>query len=59
MDAVFESYDLVADPEEKDNVASQHPKLVKEFEALFKSARKEFSVTPLFSVDQKTVETPF
>lgn len=56
---VFELYDLETDPEEKTNVAAENPELVKEFEALFNSAREEFSVTPLFSVDNKTVETPF
>ena len=57
--AIFELYNLQNDPEETTNVASQHPDLVKEFEALFISAREEFDVTPLFSVDEKTVETPF
>ena len=56
---VFELYNLETDPEEKNNVAAQNPELVKEFEALFSSAREEFAVTPLFSVDEKTVETPF
>jgi arylsulfatase A-like enzyme len=56
---VFELYNLETDPEEKNNVAAQNPEMVKEFEALFSSARKEFAVTPLFSVDEKTVETPF
>jgi hypothetical protein len=42
-------YDLDADPEEKTNVASQHPERVKEFETLFQSAHEEFSVTPLIS----------
>lgn len=56
---VFELYNLETDPEETKNVADQNPELVKEFEKLFISAREEFSVTPLFSVDEKTVETPF
>jgi len=56
---VFELYNLETDPEEKNNVAAQNPELVKEFEALFVTAREEFSVTPLFSVDEKMVETPF
>lgn len=56
---VVELYNLETDPEEKINVAAQNPKLVQEFEALFISSREEFSVTPLFSADEKTVETPF
>jgi arylsulfatase A-like enzyme len=56
---IFELYDLSSDPEEKTNVADQHPDLVEEFNKLFVSARTEFSVTPLFEIDQKTVETPF
>jgi arylsulfatase A-like enzyme len=56
---VVELYNLETDPEEKINVAQQNPELVREFEALFISAREEFSVTPLFSADEKTVETPF
>jgi arylsulfatase A-like enzyme len=56
---VFELYDLENDPEEATNVADQYPEMVKEFENLFHSARKEFEVTPLFSKDEKEVETPF
>jgi len=56
---IFELYNLVSDPEEKVNVADKHPELKSEFDKLFISARKEFSVTPLFKIDQKTVETPF
>ena len=56
---VFELYDLKNDPEENTNVADQYPEMVKEFEILFQSARKEFDVTPLFSKDEKEVETPF
>jgi hypothetical protein len=33
--------------------------LVKEFNELFISARQEFSVTPLFTKDTQSVETPF
>ena len=56
---IFELYNLETDPEEATNVAKQHPELVKEFEALFLSAREEFAVTPLFKSDGKEVETPF
>lgn len=56
---IFELYNLTLDPEEKTNVAGANPELVDEFEALFLSAREEFGVTPLFEVDDKTVETPF
>lgn len=56
---IFELYDLSSDPEEKTNIADQHPDLVEEFNKLFVSVRTEFSVTPLFEKDQKTVETPF
>jgi len=56
---IFELYNLESDPEETSNVAEQHPEMVKEFEALFLSAREEFAVTPLFELDGKTVETPF
>jgi len=54
-DVIFELYDLETDPEEKTNVASKHPDLVTQFETLFTSAREEFGVTPLFSVDEKRV----
>lgn len=56
---VFELYNLGKDPEETTNVADQYPDLVKEFETLFQTAREEFAVTPLFSTDDKEVETPF
>lgn len=56
---IFELYDLKNDPEESKNIADQHPELVEEFKKLFISARVEFSVTPLFKKDEKTVETPF
>jgi arylsulfatase A-like enzyme len=56
---IFELYDLSSDPEEKLNVADKHPDLIGEFNKLFVSARTEFSVTPLFEKDKKTVETPF
>ena len=56
---IFELYNLALDPEEKTNVAGTNPELVNEFESLFLSAREEFGVTPLFEVDDKTVETPF
>ncbi len=56
---IFELYNLETDPEENDNVASQYPELVEEFEELFISARTEFEVTPLFEKDDKVVETPF
>jgi arylsulfatase A-like enzyme len=55
----FELYDLANDPEETTDVANQYPELIKEFSALFVSARQEFSVTPLFNKDTKPVETPF
>jgi len=58
-EVIFELYNLEMDPEEQTNVASDNPELVKEFEALFKGAREEFSVTALFEMDDKTVETPF
>lgn len=56
---IFELYDLGKDPEETTNVAEMHPELVKELNELFVSARQEFSVTPLFTKDTKSVETPF
>lgn len=56
---VFELYDLSGDPGETVNVAEQFPEKVKEFETLFRTARKEFPVVSLFSKDTKTVETPF
>jgi len=56
---IFELFNIKNDPEEIKNVAEQHPDLVKEFDRLFISARREFSVTPLFMKDSKTVETPF
>ena len=58
-EVIFELYNLENDPQETVNVAGQHPELVKDFEELFVSAREEFSVTPLFESDGKTVETPF
>lgn len=38
---------LKEDPMETNYVSAQHLELVKEFEALFQSAREEFEITPL------------
>ncbi len=58
-EVVFELYDLDSDPEELTNIADSQPELVVYFDSLFKVGREEFTVTPLFSVDEQVVETPF
>jgi len=45
---VIELYNLTSDPEERNNVAAEHPELIAEFNKLFVSARHEFSVIPLY-----------
>lgn len=56
---IFELYNLDKDYAEKHDVSKEHPELIKEFNDLFKEARKKFPVTPLFKEDKKEVETPF
>ena len=56
---VTELYNLKNDPAETKNIAGENPDLIRQFNELFISAREEFKVTPLFSEDDKKVETPF
>jgi len=56
---VTELYYLKTDPAETKNVAGENPDLLNQFNDLFISAREEFKVTPLFSEDEKKVETNF
>jgi arylsulfatase A-like enzyme len=56
---VTELYNLKSDPSETNNVADKNPDLIKRFNELFITAREEFKVTPLFSEDDKKVETHF
>jgi arylsulfatase A-like enzyme len=56
---VTELYNIKTDPSEIKNVDDENPDIMKGFNELFISAREEFTVTPLFSEDDKKADTHF
>jgi arylsulfatase A-like enzyme len=51
VETIFELYDIKNDVEETNNVAKANPEVVKQFEELFKKARANFEIAPLFKED--------